>query len=90
MRSRKPRSAWLRPANREDYDSLRRVDPASEALLNDVDALKAALIAECARRLEVAAALEVDRLEVAFSSWTLAQTSASRSDATLWPPHPRS
>jgi len=39
----------------------RRMDPASEALPDDVAALKAALIAERARRLEVAAELAVAR-----------------------------
>ena len=37
------------------------MDPASEALPDDVAALKAALIAERARRLEVAAELAVAR-----------------------------
>ena len=37
------------------------MDPASEALPDDVAALKAALVAERARRLEVAAELAVAR-----------------------------
>ena len=51
--------AFQGASNRENYDSLPRMDPASEALPNDVAALKAALIAERARRLAVAAELAV-------------------------------
>ena len=49
------------PQIARNYDSLRLMDPAPEALPDDVAALKAALIAERARRLEVAAELAVAR-----------------------------
>ena len=45
-------TAW----SHRDYSSLRRMDPASEALPDDVAALEAALIAERARQLETVGA----------------------------------
>ena len=51
--------AFWGASNHANCDSLRRMDPAPESLPDDAAALKAALIAERARGLEVAAELAV-------------------------------
>ena len=53
--------AFQGASNRENYDSLHPMDPAPEPLPDDVAALKAALVAERARSLKVAAELAVAR-----------------------------